>query len=263
VTNVGLLPGLNFDGWRRYEPLFACAGTGGETQPVLDQQPYPFGNPSGRYMIEEHNEITVAIQMEFAGAGYSVGSGSAYVFRLPFPASRWTGKGLSSPVPLGLGMAYNSFSDPQITTPMIVTLADPFASLNGREDNYVQCYCPSILSWGSGALAAGSATVTHLLGYTPLAEDIEVVFTDATGTGTLDRAMHSIQNITSTTFDIKTGTTSAGHNMGYAWKVRGKPPTGSTGPLLSPTTPWDWTRTNPGNFYFGNIFLRFSYEPRR
>jgi hypothetical protein len=258
VTNVGLLPGLNQDGWRRYEPAFACAGSGGEVQPVLDQG-YPYGNPSGRYLIEDHNEVLVEIQAEFAGAGYSFGSGSAYVFRLPFPAKR-PNAGESFPVPLGLGMAYISFADPQVTMPIAVTLADPFSSLNGREDDWVQCYCPEILSWGTGALVASTATVTHRLGYTPRAEDITVNFTDAGGVGS-GSGLWQILSITSTTFVVQCFGAAAVAN--FSWKVRGKPPTGSTGPLLSPTTPWDWTRTAPGNFTFGNIFLQFSYEPRR
>lgn len=260
--NAGLLPGIDRGGWQRYEPKWLCAGAGGETQPVSsDEGTYPAGSPGGRYLVQDNGLVVVTIGQTLTGSNFSWGAGSAYVFSLPKPALRWTGAGASSPVPLGISMSYFSFTAPAVTLPLITTLADPFPSLNGREDNYIQCYCPTILSWGGPSQIVTvdkKVTITHRLGYTPRAEDIEITFVDALNVGSTT-GPPSIQAITSTTFDVVIRT---GDNPSFNWKVKGKPPTGSTGSLLSPTVPWDWTRANNGTFVFGNMFLHFSYESR-
>lgn len=262
--NKGTIPGLNADGWRSYRPRLLTAGSGGETQPFIPDSQTPVV-PFGRYNIIDHALAIVEIQISLTGSALVLGTGSAYVLSLPFPANRWTGEGASSPVPLGVGMCYISgTAAPFVNVPTTITLADPYASLAGQEDLYVQCYCPYILSWGGEPavfpvnLAGGVKTITHQCGYAPRAEDIDVTFLDAANVSA-GAGVPRILNITSTTFDVVAGSTAT---AGFEWKVRGKPPTGQAGALMGPNTPWDWTHAAPSVGSFGNIFLQLAYEPK-
>lgn len=258
LTNPGLIPGLNADGWRRYEPKFLCAGAGGETQPTGITNGSLTQPPFGRYLILDHTAVIVEQQFAFFGSS-GVGAGAAYVMSLPFPANRWSGPGVAAPIPLGIGMCYFSGSvAPNANMPTTLTLADPFASLAGAEDYYVQAYTQYLLSWGTGTIASGTATITHRCGYAPRAEDIEITPTDAVNINT-SSGLVKVLNITSTAFDVAVANTVSG--MSFSWKVRGKPPTGQAGALIGPTTPWDWTRATGATQ--GNIFNQFTYEPRR
>lgn len=275
--NKGLLPGLNEDGWRRYDPQWILAGPIDATrvQPTVDTQnaaaQWSSGKPFGRYLVCDGGAyVVVEIQLSMTGNTTigSPGTGAspvsdAYLFSLPVPARRWTGEGQPSYAPLGLAMSYWNLDSPsQNTTPMTVTLADPFASLSGRENNYIQCYCPELKAWGAGTLSGATATptLTSGLGSTDILypEDIELVFIDATSIS----SAAGIAAITSTThgsFTVQTfGSTSAAD---FRWEYKGKSP-GASGPLLSPAMPWDWART-VGTGPFGNIFLQCAYEPKR
>lgn len=269
MSNVGLLAGLNTDTWHRYEPklISTTATVGPGQQPITDTtNNYPNGNPFGRYLIADHNYVIVEIQLGWTGA-FTIGTpndDAAWLFKLPFPANRWTGAGQPSLTPLGLGMAYFSFQDPQATVPMVVTLANPFATLNGTEDEWIQCYCPHRLIWGTGTLTSSSTTTTVQYCTNsrtfdlPRPEDIELVYTSVTSTASV--WPYSIQNITTSTFDIVHRNFPAG-GVTYAYKIKAKPPTGATGPLLGPTMPWDWTRATVPPF--GWVFLQCAYEARR
>lgn len=270
--NRGLLPGLNEDGWRRYDPEWIIAGviSASRQQPKVDTQnaasQWSSGKPFGRYLVCDGGAyVVVEIQLSMTG-NTSIGAigdpADAYLFSLPIPARRWTGEGAPSYAPLGLAMSYWNLDTPsQNTTPMTITLADPYASIPGRENNYIQCYCPELKAWGTGALASASASPSFSGNGSPVnlyAEDIEVIFTDAVNI-TSGAGLAAITSTTQGGFTVQTLGGTAG--AGFHWTYKGKSP-GGAGALLSPGMPWDWLRT-VSTGPFGNIFLQCGYEPRR
>lgn len=258
--NRGFIPGLNADGWREYRPKLLTAGSGGETQPTLDEVNGHW--QFGRYIILNRQIVVAEVQLSFVGT-FNVGAGSAYVISLPFPANRWTGQGSASRIPIGQGMTYFSYVPaPNANTPVVPTLADPFTSLAGSEDYYFQCYCPYILDWGTSAILAtnSAVTVSHRAKYAFSAYDVEITPT-VLPAGTNQLLPLEVDTITSTTFRVKAqgAVNGTGSDLSFSYKIRGEPPTGQAGALMSPTVPWDWTR---GTMFgpFGNIFVQLAYQ---
>ncbi len=261
--NRGVLSGLTPGVWQRYKPQLLCAGSGGETQPVLDDTGSTLYQ-TGQYLLRPTGSIVVEVQLQFIGT-FSLGTGSAYVISLPVPARRITGPNTSCPIPIGTGMTYISFATSptsvNVNCDVVPTLADPFASLSGDEDRYFQAYSPNIIDWGSSAIAGGTSSiaVTHKAGYAFNPEDIEITFTNSSANAWYPPY---VSNITSTQFTVNSRSPNAASNAGFSYKIRGEPPSGSTGALMSPTVPWDWSRCT-GLTPFGNFFFHLQYRPRR
>lgn len=262
MTNKGLIPGITPDGWRTYQPkqVIASDTPGGITQVILDDvfNPYQFG----RYNLIDKRLCIVQMNMSVLG-NTTLGAGGSYAWQLPFPALRLRQR-TAEPIPIGRGMAYISFGDantPDLCTPLVLTLADPFTSLGGQEDRFFQALCPYVTDWGSGTIANGQAakTQTHHANLTPNAQDIEVVWLGG-GAVTILKPSPRISAITSTTFDISTPAQNTGAALDFNYKIRAEPPTGQQGALASPTVPYDLathTNTVAGNFM--NWFFHLVY----
>lgn len=267
MTNRGVL--RSNERWQFFKPRLAIAGTGGETQPVLkDVDGTTYNN--GTYVRDpETNYVTAQMQIAFVsesdGAGGhvdpTIGSGGPYVMRLPVPARRRVeiDANRRCPIPLGRGMCYLSFVAPLINVPVVPMLADKYLSLGGAEDSWIQFAAPYVLSWGTESWSSGTSyTVTHKAGYTPSAYDIEIVQTDTVIASNNGQLVVTATDATTFTVRNRAGTAPSSAT-GFNWKIRGEPPTGQNGLLVSPTVPFDWTRYN----YLGpypNLFVQFGYE---
>lgn len=262
MTNVGVITNSRLGQPSYFKPEVLCAANGAVTHPTFPERisgqahiNYGFG----RWSIDEDRIVTVEMQTQFIDDA-TLGSGSAYVWRLPVPARRAKGYG-SDPTPIGEGMCYWSTVAPFSNVTCIATLADPWTSLGGNEDSYCQLYAPWRLDWGTFTIASGATTavVNHRSGYAFSESDLEVLI-PAGDTGLLTTKPWLLANsISSTqvTFGVRVATDAATDSIGY--KVRGEPPTGQGGANVSPTVPWDWSRFDPATGPFGNIFLQLSY----
>jgi hypothetical protein len=130
--------------------------------------------------------------------------------------------------------------------PLIPTLGDPFPPypVQSNEDYYAQFFCAHSLASGTGAVISGtgtSVTVTHGLGTTPTASDIQVVCVAKSGTPAASRQVY-VNTITSTQFNINVTTApGAGTSLTFDWKVRAEPNNSvDVAPLLNHGRPWAW-----------------------
>ena len=257
--NTGVIANQGRDNWRVFQPEMLCAANGAVTHPaIIESASGSQQSPFGRWTIDEDGLVTAEIQFSFVGTT-SIGSGSAYVWRLPVKARRLL-PGAAVAYPCGSGLSYFSFAspsgNPNTNVSCVPTLANPWTSLAGAEDFYCQMIAPYVLSWGTDTVLSGTAGITtnHRCGFAVAAYDIEVTATDA-DIGVAS-PYHYIANLTSTQMLIG-HRTNATADFALSWKVRGEPTT--DGAFVSPTMPWDWSRfTDLGPF--GNFFIQLSYE---
>lgn len=246
MTNRGIIPGLNTDGWRYYQPrvrAFVALGEPAPAQPVIAPS-----SIVGRYRRLGDGLYAVEGQLTLA-SGDTVGSGdNVWGFSLPFPANRWQG---GADLPVGVGWTGKG-SSPYYNFPIIPTLMDPLApdATYTSEDTYVQFFIENSISRGTATISgtATSTTVTHNIGYTPNASDINLVITALNNTPANPQAGW-VDTITSTQFNINVkqapGTGTPTKSIDYAWKIRSEPAGTGASPewftlLLSSRKPWTY-----------------------
>lgn len=263
--NRGALAGLIPTTWKTYKPQVLAVGQNadqsGLTQPFFDTTGGKF--QFGRYM-RLNDLIVVQIQTSGVGVNTTWGVGDAYVWSLPIPARRAV-PGVASLLPIGEAMCYISTTEPYPNVPCAATLADPWPSLNGTQDNYLQLYATQCTSWGSETAwtSTSARTVTHYLGRTPLASDITVTSTAYAGSGNTNPWY--VDTIGGSTFAVHTWsdismTAGAG---AFSWKIIAEPLTGQGGNLVGPFVPFNWAARTSFLAPFGNIFIELAYEPAR
>lgn len=265
--NRGLLVGLEQPQIQFYKPTMICANNGGAlTDPDLTQvDGHSF--QYGRYLLVAPALVYVEVQIQLLGAqGGStgaLGSGGVWCISLPdeYPLKRAVPGAIDrSVLSPASGMCYLSFGSattPDVNVEAVPVAADPWSSLNGREDRYFSAMVPYILDFGTAPGVAGATqTVTHDAGFAFDPRDLVNIWTADSSNNAL--CATAITSVTSTTF-VQTN-----HSNGIPaswWKVRAEPPTGQAGALISPTVPWGWdkvTSITP----FGNLFFTLLYEPR-
>lgn len=260
MSNRGIL--RSNERWQYFKPLAHVAGTGSETQPVLnDIDGTTYQN--GRWVRDpDTNYVTVQMQIVLVGTGATAGSGGPLLLRLPTPARRAIelDANRNCPIPLGTGMCYLSVIAPFVNVPVVPTLADRYASLGGNEDSWIQLYAPYVVSWGTltGTGTGANQSVAHRAGFAVDARDVELVPTSTAQSSASGLFAVIATDSTNITVASRTaGSISASQTI--SWKVRAEPPTGQTGALVSPTTPFDWSRFTIFGPY-PNLFVQLGYE---
>lgn len=249
--NSGLLAGQRRNTWQNFEPFIVVAANGTPTQPTFGA-----GVANRCRYLRLSSGLVIAQYQVGLGVTGSPGVGDAYVLELPYAARRMQAPGV--PQIIGQCMPYKTVTATPWETFAVVGLSDAWTSLGGAEDRYCQFYIPSIVGAGTGTWTAGSAStvVTHSLGYTPLASDIEFCLTSAPTVGAGNYVGPIIDTITSTQF---TATMLVGASIGaasptYAWKIRSEPKSGTVGSWLAgPNRPWISS--------FDSFFFEVMYEP--
>lgn len=260
--NYGVLAGVTPVPWKFYRPnLRAVNNTSdgsGLVQPAVDQ--IKGSNQWGKYLAVERL-IIVQAQLDFTGT-FVIGSGGPWTMSLPFPVKRPVAD-TAAVTPIGSAMCYFSITEPFTNIMAVAVPADPWVSLNGQHDRYVQFVAPYITSWGTATIVAGgtNTTVTHRLGFTPNASDIYITPTNWQSGAVFNMLPISIDTITTTTFRMKAQTTAPNATaMTYNWKAVAEPPTGQGGNVVGPNVPFDWSRSTSIS-PFGNFFVNLAYEP--
>lgn len=256
--NPGLLQGLRKGGWQNYVPILRTVKVGGgSTQPGASDN---FGSQhAGRWLQLDNGLVIAQIQVYFP-LGLARGSGDAYLVRLPKMANRWANlNGMA----IGTGMAYQALADPSEHMPITPQLCerDTFVEVSGQEDHWCQMQVPYHVASGTGTIPAGSSpgtnsivTITHGIGITPKASDIVITPTVLPNANV--HVVPSVQNITSTTFDVAlravVGTPT---DFTFGWRVWAEPSGSIVNALVSPLKPWNW-------FSFYLLMLQLYYEAR-
>lgn len=253
----GAVAGAAANAWKQYDPRILCAANGAVTQPDLGS-PFAGANAStlrGRYKFIEPGETVLAqIQTQF-GFSPSAGAGSCYVWRLPVPARRWE----STTELQVIGLAHNYKSQaPSYNEPVIATLADPWTSLGGMEDYYLQLFSPYMFARGTATITAGSNSVAvpHTLGITPTPTDVYWTVSDRTGQGSNNHMPYGVSATDATNVTLQLQANASLADLQVAWKVRAEPKSAVVGSwLVGPNTPW------PVNT-FQDVFIQIEYEIR-
>lgn len=262
MGNRGLGQGLTSPQIKLYQPKMVCAANSGT--PTDPDTPYFPGFQFGRYLLLNPSTVYVEVQMQFVGdpSGTWNGPGTAGVYCISLPAEypyKRSQPGQIERIPfIGSGMCYLSIVAPFVNVEAIPVPADPWTTLNGREDNYFSAMIPYILDWGTFTLAtAASTTVTHDAKYAFQPYDLDVIYKESRANTWWPT---NVTGITSSQFVVGVANANPGVAVSAAYKVRGEPPTGQDGALMSPTAPWDWNKVNPATGPFGNFFFSFLYE---
>lgn len=201
-------------------------------------------NPSGtnlaRYLDLGNGLILFKFNFVF-DANSVFGTGEhIWAVRLPVPANRASG---GADLTDGTVLAWQgSAANPQLTMALRPSLMDPmlYGGNQGMEDYYIQFFCPNLMGMGTGSIANNqtSATVTHNVGSTPSAFDINVVPTATTGT---NPGIIFVNNIGATTFQVNVKTSSSSNSLQFSWKIRMEPNgTTTLDVLANHTRPWLW-----------------------
>ena len=253
MTNYGIAPNTALGAWKYYFMDIKTAGSGGETQPFFD--PYDGTYQYGRYQQDIGTGwVNAQIQVAFVGAT-TVGSGSAYVFRLPKPFVRPV-PGQASYIPIGYAMCYWSYSTnfdvPNHNMPCIALPADPYASLGGQEDYYCQVMAPYTWDQNSFNIPTSSSNVTfgHELGKTPNMQDISIVFNTTSSNASTP---HWISAASSSSITLNLRANYSGAQTTHYYKLE------TDGGIVSPIVPWKWANFTTFSPY-GNIFIQLSYQ---
>lgn len=262
MSNRGTFGGVTRgQAWREYDPAWLATNIfGNPTMPDIGN-----GTKLGRYVRLTGGLVVAQVQLVF-GSTTTYGNGDAYIIGLPFPANRWTANLSNSgnaDLPIGTALAWQgSSASPTYTMPLVPTLADPLAGYNlqTNEDYFAHLFCAHSLSQGTGAVISGtntSVTVTHNLGVTPVASDIQVVCVAKSGTPANPRAVY-VDSITSTQFNINVVTAPGGAtSLTFDWKCRAEPNNSGVNlpQLVSYRRPWTWASGH-------GIYCQFIYEAR-
>jgi hypothetical protein len=251
--NDGVLSGQQADLWRVYQPTirgFSQSGSG-ITQPVLNSAVV-----FGEYWNSGQGRVLCRGSIQFASDTTFGSSESVWGVSLPVPANRSSG---GADMPIGEAWLWQgSSADPQLNMSAIPTLMDPLlpGGNQSQEDSYFQIFVPYLISYGTGSIATGatSTTVTHGLGETPAAYDIQVVATNAPST---TPKIVYVTNIDSDSFDVNVVSSSATTGLTFGWKCRAEPNASSELALLaSHLKPWVWASGH-------SISWLIEYEARR
>jgi hypothetical protein len=247
--NRGTLGGVTANTWATYIPQWFCAANGSVTHPTTTGP----GNGSRGRWLRTDGLIIAQFQLN-RGITSNTGTGDCYVVDLPVPAAR----NLDGPIVIGQALSYRTLTSNPWETPVVATIADEWTSLGGSGTRYMQFYIPFILAQGSGTWTSGtsSTVVTHSMGYTPQAGDIDFII-DAAPTSTVAQGWpYIIDTVTSTQFTARTfsGGNNSSVDATYQWKIRTEPDTATAGSwLLGPNRPWVPT--------VEALFLQVYYEP--
>jgi hypothetical protein len=258
MPNEGVLDGLGPSLWRQYRPTirgFSSAGTG-ITDPNLSD-----ATIFAQYWTSGQGRVLYQGSIQFGTAGFGSGE-SVWGVSLPVPANRSSG---GADLPIGNAWAWQgSSANPQLNMQMIPTLMDPLkpGGDQGQEDSFVQFFLPYMISYGTGTIAtsATATTVTHNLGTTPAAYDIQITATNSPST---TPKIVYVTNVTDTTFDVNVVSSSATIGLTFAWKARCEPHSPPSPPaerafslLANHLRPWTWAATHV-------LAWQVEYEARR
>ncbi len=222
MPNPGTPSGLTAElGWHSYQPtqpILVCFSlTGAVTQPLLGAS-----SVVAHYQHEKQTG-TVRYQgfIQFSSDATFGSSDQVWGVRLPVPAYRSLG---GADVPIGNGYAWQGSAGNR-NMPLRATLMDPLGFGGGaqtNEDYFCQFFLPYMLATGSGAItsAATSTTITHGLGTTPNAFDIQIM---PTATTTNNIVMYYVDTITSTQFNVNVRTAPGASTFAFNWKARCEP----------------------------------------
>ena len=250
MSNRGTIPGASKDGWRDYTPewvgLVHSGGTDPSVQPSIGN-----GSIRGRYNVLPNGLVIVKFAL-LIGSTTTLGTGDElWAFGLPLPIYRWQGSALN---PVGDGIAWQGASaSPSFTVPVKPSYLNdavfsPFGVGQGRNDYYFGFHCGQAKKTGTGSIAGSntSTTITHGLGYTPSAWDIQIVGTGLTS-GSTWQGTPWIDTITSTQFNVNLPVApGTSKTWSFSWKADAVPGSGSefNPEMLGSTKPFAWASGN-------------------
>ena len=258
--NPGVATGTSKSTWKSYTPKWMGIVPLGQT-PASVQPDIGNGTLLGRYNLLPNGMVVGSISL-VGGSTTVWGTGdNAYIFGLPLPFNRWDGASLSN-----IGSATLLMGDTDSPSRVrIGTVNYSNQSLSngvsqGIEDYYCQIDAVTALGSGTGTITGTntSTTITHSLGCTPYAYDIEITPTALTaGSATLGQIY--VDTITSTQFNVNVQTApGVGKTLSFSWKADVTPgASGSEFFTTSPNSqrPWTWATGH-------KILINFCYEPR-
>jgi hypothetical protein len=266
-VNRSALANIGQDAWT-YTALeiraVAASGTPVSPIPSYRGTVIQSGTNAVLYNWARHNvdlEGMVNAQYQFSTIGsFSEGSGAdAWVFRLPVPARRLILDDRDE-YPLGTAMAYRSFVEPYMNVNCTPVLADPaWPQIRRTEaDSWFQIAVPYCLAQGTGTITgtAGTGetvTVSHTLGYTPKAYDIQIVGTDTGPFASAAAGMFYVTNIDTDSFDVGCFNVNSGGSLPFSYKIMAEPPTSNI--WLGPRKPYYWASST-----LFNLFVQLRYE---
>lgn len=235
---TGMPDGYKPLGWRPCDAIlqgFVISGSAPTVQPAN-----PTGTNGAKFLDLGNGLILFKFWFIF-DANTVFGTGEhIWAVRLPIPANRASG---GADLTDGTCLAWQgAAANPQLTMALRPSLMDPmlYGGNQGMEDYFIQFFCPYLLSMGTGSIASASTstTVTHNLGSTPSAFDIQIM---PTATTTTNPGVIYINNIGPTTFQVNTKTAPGAGGLSFAWKARMEP-NGTTllDVLANHTRPWLW-----------------------
>lgn len=259
--NTGTLVGTSRLSWKNFPIEWRCASNTTATDPVMATS--RMANQCRWAEVPGTRFVFAQYQCNLL-SGSTVGTGDAYVFRLPKPFYRWQGDSATSRIPIGQGIAYEPFQSPAYNMPVMVMPSDPWLTLGGDHDNYFQVMCSRLVSRGdtTQAAAATSTTVNHGLGFAMHASDIEATITGVPGSLTQNDPCDPFvrSNITSTSFDLVTrNTLNNAATTAFSWRVSAVPTnaSGAGSAICGPNVPWTWYGSG-----LNVLFLQLFYEAR-
>lgn len=240
MPNRGVIQGVRAENtWQLFNPgvpaiLRAYAQSGTPTQPALGAS-----TVNAQYLYDRATG-TVAYNglIQFSSDATFGSSDHVWAIRLPVPAYRSLG---GADLPIGTGWAWQGSAGNR-NVALRATLMDPMLSdgQGGGEDYYAQFFLPYLIATGTGQLTSGNTavTITHGLGSTPAAYDINVVPTNAASTAPGEIY---VDTITSTQFNVNVRSSATTTPQAFSWKARAEPNGSATLDLLTNSTrPFAW-----------------------
>lgn len=257
--NPGVFPGISKNGWRDYKVDWKGVVPLGQTPPTV-QPSIGNGTLVGRYALSPTGVVIVFISLTFGSTTVAGTGDTGYLFSLPLPFNRFVG---SSLVSTGFAILQQdpagSPSFMRIGSPSYTNQGLSTGINQGEEDYYVQIDGIQTVNAGTGSITnATSTTITHGLGYTPYAWDVLITPTALTAASASPGVL-SVQNITSTTFDVVCVTNpGAAKTLSFSWKCDATPGANASeffSTLVSSAKPWGWATNH-------SINLQAMYPPR-
>jgi hypothetical protein len=219
MPNRGAINGLgNEIGWQRFTPsepivrAFTAPGNPTATQPLLGAA---IVNARYRYDRQVGN-VKYQGYVQFAADTTFGSSDNVWGVLLPIPANRVLG---GADQPVGTGFAWQGSAGNRNLN-LRPTLMDPLplGGQQSNEDYYVQFFLEHYFATGSGSIASASTstTITHGLGGTPAAYDINIM---PTATTTNSIIMYYVDTITSTQFNVNVRSAPGASTFAFNWKA--------------------------------------------